>query len=769
MSNPLSNLLSKLNRDSVGSDGSSSNSNRNSGDSSIGSDSSTLLPASSRSSSGSLYDSITSDGSVVPIPAHRQTRTKEMVLLFLLFIVLFFIIFFVWINPKKSIVENAKHVYNVSIEKLKTTYGNAKKEAEKAAQNAKEKWKSNLQSIYKIVILSIIVCLFLFFILFNSLSTIQLPSYIYYPIYLLLIGSFFVEFKYDGVDNALIALFHSIENELDPNKNKNFNVGLMFVILFWIVANGIHGSYLYSTNSPLIPVQPNNVFQYFISIGIHVLSAIGVLFSLYFEEKKLTSYKGFVFFLLFILAIVANVLLMIVFDKNPTFSGSNIIQIVINIFFVALLIFELLSNKIDDAIHKNTVDNTIHHKTLSSVITIGLFFASLFYYIYPKQFDFLGKNINISMIAIFFLLSLFVLFNFKGFDSEYYIFILFFILNIPMVYLFVNRMLSKTDDKTKLFIPLLIGFYTIFMIILAIMGTIDMSNHTNIYLLVGLIGFLLLSYTSKFVSDPKYKTFFMLIALIILSIATLYYTLTSKIWYVYLILFIGLLFYFDFIHIPYKVDKSTSIPSIPITPLEKKVLAGEIIFIFLFLYIRSLLKTVSTINGQSILNAPVPLNKQTTVKVTNKFKYIYGVSFWVKLDPMPSGSIPQANDYISILSYGNTPKVSYCGSLNTMRIEMQNKSKKMRIIDKIHDVPLQKWNHIAVNYVDGICDVFINGELHNSKSNIVPYNESSEFVIGSQYNMRGEICNTTIFHESFTREKIQQLYTQFKDKTPPIF
>jgi hypothetical protein len=93
----------------------------------------------------------------------------------------------------------------------------------------------------------------------------------------------------------------------------------------------------------------------------------------------------------------------------------------------------------------------------------------------------------------------------------------------------------------------------------------------------------------------------------------------------------------------------------------------------------------------------------------------------------------------------------------------------MRIIDKIHDVPLQKWNHIAVNYVDGICDVFINGELHNSKSNIVPYNESSEFVIGSQYNMRGEICNTTIFHESFTREKIQQLYTQFKDKTPPIF
>ena len=741
-----------------------SNSSISGSDSSISS-SSTLLPDSSVSSRNS---SISSEGSIDPnIPANIQIGTKEITLLSLLIIILFFILFFVFINPKKSIVENAKHVYNASIEKLNTTYGDAKKDAEKAAQNAKEKWTSNLQSIYKIVILSSILFLLLLFIVFNFLSSIQMSSYIYYPIYLALLTSFFLEFNYNNLDDALIKMFNSIQNETDT-KNKNFNVGLMFVILFWIVANGIHSSYLYNTNIPLFPVQMVNKFQYFISIAIHVLSAIGVLFSLYFDKKNLTSYKGFVFFMLFILGIVANVLLMILLGENRTFSGTNIIQIIMNVFFVGLLIFELLSNKIDNAIHKNTLDNNIHHKTLSSVFTIGLFFASLFYYIYPKQDDFLGKNINISMIAIFFLLSLFVLFNFPGFDSEYYIFVLFFILNIPIVYLFVNRMLSKTDDKTKLFIPLLIGFYTIFMMILAMMGAIDMSNHTNIYLLVGLIGILLLSYTTKYMTDPKYKTFFMLIALIILSITTLYYTLSSKIWYVYLILFISVLFYFDFIHIPYTPGK-TSIPTISVTPLEKKVLAGEVIFIFLFLYLRSLLKTVYTNNGQSIINSPVPLNKHTTIKVTKNFKYIYGVSFWVKLDPMPPGSIPQANEYIPILSYGNTPKVSYCGSLNKLRVEMQNKSKKMRIIDTINNVPLQKWNHIVINYEDGICDVFINGELHNTKSNVIPYNNSSEFVIGSQYNMRGEICNTSVFHESFTHKKIQELYTQFKDKNPPMF
>jgi hypothetical protein len=740
-----------------------------------GSNSSSLIPESSVSSrnnsvasTGSTFSSAASSASSngsVAAPVIGQMGTKEILFLSLVNFIVIVILIFVLINPKKSIVENAKHVYNASIEKLNTTYGNAKKDAEKAAQNAKEKWTSNLQSIYKIVILSSIVFLFLLVVIFN-VSITQTP-YIFYLIYLVLAASFFLEFNYDNVDNALISLINSIQNEVDKD-TKNFNFGLMGVILFWIIANSVHGGYIYTSNIPLFPVQIANKIQYFTSIAINVLSAIGVLFSLYFDEKNITSFKGFVLFIVFILAIVANILFMILFNKNPTMPGSNIIQIIMNVFFVGLLIFELLSNTIDNAIQKNTVDSNIHHKTLSSVFTIGLFFASLLYYIYPKQDDFLGKNINISMMAIFFLLSLFVLFNFPGFDSEYYIFVLFFILNIPVVYLFVTRMLSGTDDKTKLFIPLLIGFYTIFMILLAMMGTIDMSNHTNIYLLVGLIGFSLLSYTTKFMTDPKYKTLFMLISLIILSIATLYYTLTSQIWYIYLILFISVLFYFDFIHIPY-VPAKPSIPKIEVTPLEKKMLAGEVIFILLFLYIRSLLKTVYTKNGQSIINAPVQLNKQTNIKVTKNFKYIYGVSFWVKLEPMAPGSIAQANEYIPILSYGNTPKISYCGALNTLRVEMQNKAKKMRIIDTIRDVPLQKWNHIAVNYVDGICDVFINGELHNTKSNVVPYNDSSEFVIGSQYNMRGEICNTIIFNESFSREKIQQLYTQFKDKSPPIF
>ena len=736
------------------------------------SSSETVVPLSSTSSRSS---SIASDAAVAPVPpegpppgARRELGNKELIFLLILAIIAFIIIIFIVINPKKSIVENAKYVYNASLEKMNTTYGTEKTDAEKAAQNAKDKWTSNLQSIYKIILLSITVFLLLLFLVFHIFSIVDIPNMIKYPLYVLLVSFFGFEFVSNIVDDALIKLFNSIDTPTDKSKQSTFNFGLLGVILFWIIANSIQGIYLINTNIPLLPVQTTNKYQYFISIAINVLSAIAVLFSIYFDKQNMTEYKGFVFFLLFVLGIVANVLFMINFNANINSWLPNIIQIIFNILFIGLLIFELLSNQIDDAIHKNTIDNNIHHKTLSSVFTIGLFFASLFYYKYPKKSDFLGENINIAMIAVFFLLSLFVLFNFPGFDSEYYIFVLFFIVNIPIVYLFINRMLSGTDAKTKLFIPLLIGFYTIFMIILAMMGTLDMSNYTNIYLLVGLIGFLLLSYTTKYITHPTYKTLFILIALIILSITTLYYTLSSNIWYVYLTLFIAILIYFDIIHIPYKPEMP-SLPKTNITPLEKKLLAGEIAFIFLFLYIRPLLKTTYTTSGEFIINQPINLNTQTNIKISKKFKYIYGLSCWVKLDPMPPGSIPQANEYIPILSYGNTPKISYCGALNRLRVEMQNKSKKMRIIGTIHDVPLQKWNHIAINYVDGTCDVFINGELHNTKMNIIPYNESSELIIGSQYNIRGEICNTTYFHKPFTRAKINQLYTQFKDRSPPIF
>jgi len=707
---------------------------------------------------------------VGPAPAKPQIST-DIIIMFIAIVILGIIIFLFLINPKKNIVENSKHVYNTSIEKMNTTYGSVKQDAEKSAQNAKDKWTSNIKSIYKIITLSIIV---FFILVYNYLTFYKGPNIINYIINVLLFVFLGFEFFSDKLDNVVFPLFHDIEKKKE--KDEKLNLGLMSIILFWIIANTIHAMYLSSNSILVFPVQPANSMHYFISIAIHVLCAIGVLFSLYFKEKNMTEYKGFVFFLMFVLGIVANIIFMTVFNDTSTnpagtgFSMTNIFHIVLNVLFVGFLIFELLSNKIDNEIHKNTVDNSIHHKTLSSTITIGLFIASILYYIYPKKEDFLGKNINISIIAIFFLLSLFVLFNFPGFDSQYYIFALFFILNIPLVYLFITRMLSGTDDKTKFFIPFFIGFYTIFMIIMSMMGTIDMSNHTNIYLLVGLIGFLLLSYTMKFITDPKYKTLFSLIALIILSIATLYYTLTSKIWYVFLLLFIFILFYFDIIHIPRKpAMPSTGPPPIPITTLEKKFLAGEVIFILIFLYIRSIIKTVYTKNGQSIINAPVKLNRHTNVKVDKKFQYIYGVSCWVKLDPMSPSSVQQANDYVTILTYGNTPKISYCGALNTLRVEMQNESKKMRIMDTIRNVPLQKWNHIAINYVDGICDVFINGELHNSKKNVVPYNTSSEMIVGSHHTIRGEMCNVVVFYESFTRSKIKQLYNDFKDKNPPTF
>ena len=89
---------------------------------------------------------------VGPAPAKPQIST-DIIIMFIAIVILGIIIFLFLINPKKNIVENSKHVYNTSIEKMNTTYGSVKQDAEKSAQNAKDKWTSNIKSIYKIIFL----------------------------------------------------------------------------------------------------------------------------------------------------------------------------------------------------------------------------------------------------------------------------------------------------------------------------------------------------------------------------------------------------------------------------------------------------------------------------------------------------------------------------------------------------------------------------------------------------------------------------------------
>jgi hypothetical protein len=733
---------------------------------------------------------------VIPINAPVRTRpepgsfpkpegsNKDLYLLLIGFIIAGIVLFFIWINPKKSIVENAKHVYNSSIEKMNTTYGKSKHDAEKSAQKAKDTWTSNLQNIYKIVISSILIFLCGLFNYFNPWSSSRNSFIITIITNILFVSAILFEYFSPLLDNEIIKLLHSIDAQQYVTTT---NIVYISIIAFWVLSQLI---YSYYKSSYHVSESTN----FYVVLIITILSILGILFEYYFDndktkdkanqdikdtkdsvskkEKKITEYKIFVLSFIFILCIIANSIYrftqLAYYTPDTNVVPLTITQLGINVLFLGLLLFELLSDKIDKVLYQNTIDNNIHHKTLVSIITGIVCFLSFGYYFFEKNKT--NQFILVITTIISFLLTIFTLFNVPGYDSNYYIFMLFFILNIPVVYLFIDKLIPNTD-KSKMYIPLFITFYTACMFILAIMGVIDISNTTNIYLTVGLLGLALISYSMQQISDPKYKIFLSLIALIALSIVSLHYIVTSNLWYVYVLLFIGVLYYFKIITIPLTVTNTVEdikISPPKLTSREKMVLGGEVIFVLLFLYIRSIIQKAYTINGQLLVNNPISLNNNTSMKVNKKFKYTYGLSCWLNIQPMTPGSSPEANEYVNILSYGNTPKITYCSALNIMRVEIQNES-KTQIITNIKNIPLQKWNHIVVNYTDGICDVFLNGELYHSKKNVVPYNTSSTVDLGLQNGINGEICNLTIFHEQFTLEKIQQLYLQFKDKTPPIF
>jgi Concanavalin A-like lectin/glucanases superfamily len=174
------------------------------------------------------------------------------------------------------------------------------------------------------------------------------------------------------------------------------------------------------------------------------------------------------------------------------------------------------------------------------------------------------------------------------------------------------------------------------------------------------------------------------------------------------------------------------------------------------------LASYQTLNQIATLDLNNPINPM-------QFNYNYGLSFWVFLD----STNPSATDqYVSILNYGDKPNIMFNPSENTMIFtvnktdQLTDKGKQVMYEEK--NVILQKWNHIFVQYNGGTFDIFINGKLVKSVNNVVPYKTLDTLQIGAKNGIQGGICNINYFKTLATREKIQNLYNFFKDKTPPV-
>jgi hypothetical protein len=207
-----------------------------------------------------------------------------------------------------------------------------------------------------------------------------------------------------------------------------------------------------------------------------------------------------------------------------------------------------------------------------------------------------------------------------------------------------------------------------------------------------------------------------------------------------------------------------------------------VLFIIYFIYPYFLNANVLQ-GGKQLLNQPDSLKKTnvlgsySSLNNSNQFKYKYAISFWFFIESTPNSNSCSFDKYVSILNYGGKPNVQYNSTTNALIITSQVGNKKDqdkdvkktdRIIYKNENVLLQKWNNLIINYDGGSLDIFYNGELVKSVTEIMTYMNLDTLIAGQQCGVNGGICNVIYFNKPLTATQIFYVYNSVKDKTPPV-
>lgn len=199
------------------------------------------------------------------------------------------------------------------------------------------------------------------------------------------------------------------------------------------------------------------------------------------------------------------------------------------------------------------------------------------------------------------------------------------------------------------------------------------------------------------------------------------------------------------------------------------VLAIELGFISLRFILPYLAKIILSHDGEELLTNPIYLENETSVSTfeqlygdvgdDTKYKYRYALSTWFTINPQPPNTRASYRKYTNILNYGNKPRVQFNSAENTLRVQAEAGSGNIVDVFKIKDgIPLQKWNHIVINYDGGYMDVFLNGNLVGSKPNIAPYMQYDNVVVGENNGIEGGVRNVVYYDRTLTRAEVSMEY-----------
>lgn len=237
-------------------------------------------------------------------------------------------------------------------------------------------------------------------------------------------------------------------------------------------------------------------------------------------------------------------------------------------------------------------------------------------------------------------------------------------------------------------------------------------------------------------------------------------------------------------------------------PKSLYIILFTILFVLLYFVSVYLKEKILLQGGKVYINDAINTNSNQSIATyeelngTEDFTYQYSISFWLYLDSFPPNTNPSYRYYTSVLNYGNKPNILYKAETNTlivtmpkanlkhMKNEFNIKDEKIvdssnnkleedydaenKIVYKLENVLLQKWNHIIINYNGGTLDIFYNNNLVKSIKGMVPYMSLDTLSVGTNDGIHGGICNLIYFKKPLTSVNTYYLYNSVKDKKIPI-
>jgi len=181
---------------------------------------------------------------------------------------------------------------------------------------------------------------------------------------------------------------------------------------------------------------------------------------------------------------------------------------------------------------------------------------------------------------------------------------------------------------------------------------------------------------------------------------------------------------------------------------------------------------VNAVSGKTLLDAsgnPMKDDNGNYFMPTRVNTYSYCMSFWLYINPMPSGG----DKFMSLLNYGNNPNVMYNPRKNDFSVFMKSSSGDCSKTDIIPiytnmDIPLQKWFNVVLNYDSGRLDVFLNAELVKTSFDVISCINYDALTIGEDSGANAKICNLTYFRSPVDIVTIRRMYNVAKIQDTPI-